>query len=431
MLRNSLRFRIISAFCLFCIISGTTYTAFVIFSLASSEDAVFNNRVALEIDDFLNRYSEDKNAALPNSAYIKGYIGKASLHEDLLILVKNKPDSVFEQQERDFHVGIAALPDTKEKLYIFYNTAKLEVHEEQMIKFGTAMLISIFFFLVLAILFSFFVADRVIQPVIQLADIIKTSNTSGTCNGFSNEFYHDEIGFLAQTLEQYLIQTEKTIKAEKRFASDVSHELRTPVTSIKGAVDVIQRNDPAILSIIKRPLGRIERAVKDMENLIETFLTLSRGKAHLPDEESFEVLPVIHEIIEQNRYLLNQKKVDIKIESENEVYITATKIYFKIIIGNLLRNAFQYIREGNITVGMDNYRITISDTGAGMLHTDASKQDLSPGICHPGHGIGIGLSIVQRLCDKVGWHLNIRSFENQGTTVSLDIQRFSYRYPTS
>jgi signal transduction histidine kinase len=419
MLRNSLRFRIISAFCLFCIITGITYTGFVLITLVSSEDAVFNHRVSLEINDFLNRYETDRNALLPSSAYINGYIGTKRLSDQQKRVIENKPDSVFEYQKLDLHVGIASLPDTHEKLYVFYNTETLEIHENRMKKVIPLMGVSIVFFLGLAIIFSVSVSNKVLQPVIWLADIIRASDPLTSRTGFSKNFYHDEIGFLAQTLERYIAVMDQAIEEEKRFASDVSHELRTPVTTVKGALDVMKRKTDISESKILRPIARIDRAVKDMENLIETFLTLSRIKGYLPEKENFQVFPVIQDIIDQNRYILHNKNVDVKINGPNDLTIFASAVFYKIVVSNLIRNAFQYTQKGAIAIDIQPNCIYVKDTGSGFSFPNHSQ--LKDGFSENtgGQGFGIGLSIVKRLCDKAGWHLEVSRQKEGGTRVCL------------
>lgn len=391
---------------------------FVILATVNSEDAVFNNRVSLEMEEFLGKYAQDRTANLPNSVYIKGFIGKAGLSEKQIEMVRNKPDGLHEYEDLDFHVGIASLPGQSEKLYLFYDTGKLEVHEERLLKAITLMIVFMLFFMVMAVALSYFVAGKAIKPVIALADIVRGSEPATPSTGFSKTFYHDEIGFLAQTLEQYLIRMGQTIQAEKRFASDVSHELRTPVTTIKGAAEVIRRSAKSIDTSIDRPLARIERAVKDMENLIETFLTLSRIREHLPDNETFAVYPVIHEIVEQNAYLLYNKSVEVSVDGQKDQTVSAPPVFFKVVISNLLRNAFQYTSNGEINVEIAEHRIQIKDTGTGMIRENSlTPSEKTDDAVYQGYGIG--LSIVQRLCDKAGWNLEIHNRPVGGTSVRL------------
>lgn len=419
MLRNSLRFRIVSAFCLFCIITGITYTSFVIMTMVSSEDELFNHRITLEINKFLDQYAQNPDAPLPNSAYIKGYFGKTELSERQLSMIKDQPDSVFENEDMDLHVGIVTLPDRDEKLYVFHDTSELEIHDYKMKQVIILMVISILFFLVLALIFSFSVFNKVIEPVIRLADIIRASNPEKRQTGFSKDFYNDETGFLARTLEQYLIEMDRAIQEEKRFASDVSHELRTPVTTVKGALAVIKRKSRTPGETIEKPLARIERAVKDMENLIETFLTLSRVKGYLPNREAVNLSEIIRDLVDQNRYLLNHKTVEVRISDPYDLTVTVSALFFKIVISNLIRNAFQYTRSGTITIFIKPDRIRISDTGIGFSLPELPTGDENLLQNPENHGFGIGLSIVHRLCDKAGWQLFVTSRRDIGTIVEL------------
>ncbi len=419
MLRNSLRFRILLAFCIFCLITGTTYTGYVIMTLMGSEDAIFNHRVSLEINDYLARHALDPKTPLPSSAYIKGYIGTSGLSEKQLRLVAQRTDGVFEYEDLDLHIGIAALPGRTEKLFIFYNTENLEIHGSKLKTILPLMAVSILFFLILAIVFSLVVSGKVIQPVIRLADIIRASDPARARCGFSDAFYHDEIGFLAQTLEHYQARAGQAIEEEKRFASDVSHELRTPVTAIKGALDVIKRTSEGESDNILRPVARIDRSVRDMENLIETFLTLSRAQGQPLETESFVLLPVMHDIIDQNRYLLRNKEVEVTVNADPDLAITAPPLYFRIVASNLVRNAFQYTRSGTITIDLGKEQISVTDTGIGFSSSVPADHNRSRDPALTSKGFGIGLSIVRRLCERAQWQLEISGHEGRGTRACL------------
>ncbi|MCG8615761.1 MAG: HAMP domain-containing histidine kinase, partial [Desulfobacterales bacterium] len=223
-----------------------------------------------------------------------------------------------------------------------------------------------------------------------------------------------------RTLEQYLDRIDRTIQEEKRFSAEVSHELRTPVTAIKGALDVIHRRGAEQAGDMARPLARIDRAVLDMESLIETFLTLSRIRGHLPEKEIIEVRPFIQDIVGQNAYLLRKKSVMVDIRADDALTINQSPMVFKIAISNLIRNAFQYTRQGDIHIIADDSMIRVSDTGEGFsVDTGLSDNNYSPAVQTSSEGFGIGLSIVQRLCGRAGWQLNVTSKKGHGTCVDL------------
>ena len=214
-------------------------------------------------------------------------------------------------------------------------------------------------------------------------------------------------------------RVEAFVEREQQFSRDASHELRTPVTVIKGSVELLKKKLSLNDKSVNRPLERIERSVANMENIIETLLWLSREDAAVDQNQNFAVVPVVQEIIEQNRYLIGNKPVDFELVTEYELHLTMPAALFQIALTNLSRNAAQQTASGTIRVIVKNDRVLVADTGAG-IDTDYLDQIAQPHT-HGGRstGFGLGLSIVKRLCDRLDWGFEIESEVGRGTTVEL------------
>lgn len=108
-------------------------------------------------------------------------------------------------------------------------------------------------------------------------------------------------------------------------------------------------------------------------------------------------------------------------------------------LGNLIKNAFQYTDEGEVTVCIDAEKITVTDTGLGIpedmmlllyerferlepqntdtiLHTNVLLSD-SAG--YKIEGSGLGLSIVQRIMAHMDWQLTHQTNASGGSTFSI------------
>jgi len=224
---------------------------------------------------------------------------------------------------------------------------------------------------------------------------------------------------LAKALEQAMLRVETFVEREYRFSRYASHELRTPVTIVKGAVTLLKKKfvskeDPAY-----RPLKRIERAATNMENIIETLLWLSREDMAIDQNQEFAVVSGVRETIEQIRHLLDNKPIAIEHVSEGDPSLSIPAPIFQIMLTNLIRNAIQHTSSGKINVIVKDDRVIVSDTGAGMEPEDlklVTQFDLRG---DRDKGLGLGLSIVKRLCDRLGWRLKIESEKGCGTTVEL------------
>ena len=116
------------------------------------------------------------------------------------------------------------------------------------------------------------------------------------------------------------------------------------------------------------------------------------------------------------------KPIDVEFVPENEPQLSIPPAILQIALTNLIRNAIQHTAAGKISVIVKADRAIVSDTGAGMEPEELKLDTQSHGRRDPNKGFGLGLSIVQRLCDRLGWKLEIESKIGLGTTVKLIFQ---------
>jgi len=385
------------------------------------DDHLIDTRLNEEVEFFISHYQRYNNYPTPASPYITTYVGTESMPLYLLDMIEGFSDGLHEvyDDEEEYHIAIQRIPGQQEFLYLFYEVSALEFTEKRKGSISLVLIVGVVLIVALGLWIGWLTSRRVIAPVVHLSEIVDESGPDNLPTNLSNSFYNDEVGLLAKGLEQAMKRVEMFIERENQFSRYASHELRTPVTIIKGAVALLKKRlsggeDPAW-----RPLKRIERSVTNMENIIETLLWLSREDVILDQNQNFPIVPVVQETIEQNRYLIGNKPIDIEIVSEDEPQLRIPASCFQIALTNLIRNAIQYTAFGKIKVIVKNDRIIVSDTGVGMEPDDLKIVNLPYATGDQDKGFGLGLSIVKRLCNRFGWKLNIVSKTGRGTTAEL------------
>ncbi|MFT4197704.1 MAG: HAMP domain-containing sensor histidine kinase [Pseudoxanthomonas sp.] len=212
------------------------------------------------------------------------------------------------------------------------------------------------------------------------------------------------------------------IERERAFTRDASHELRTPLTVIRVASDMALANELPPRAV--RSLQRIQRSSREMEAVIDAFLILAREREVEPQAEDFDMAELLQEEAHSARDLLVGKPVDLEVAIRARPRLHAPPRVMHVVVGNLLRNACGFIDAGRIEVILDSDRLTVCDTGIGMT-AEAMVRALEPFYradeTHR-NGTGLGLTIVNRLCQRFGWKLELDSVLGQGTTV---VVRFS------
>ena len=419
--RHSLRSRIIIAFFLFGAVLGIVYAVAVYISLDFIDDHLIDSRLNEEVEHFIAHHQRYSDYPRPTSPYITTYIGTESMPLYVLDMIDGFAVGLHETyfDEEEYHVAIQRLPGQQKLLYLLYEVSALEFTEKRKLSIRLVLVAGVALIVALGLWIGWLTSRKVIEPVVHLAEQVNRSGPENLPTDLSKNFINDEVGVLAQALEQAMQRVEAFVEREQQFSRDASHELRTPVTVIKGSVELLKKKFSLNEKSVNRPLKRIERSVANMENIIETLLWLSREDAAVDKNQNFAVVPVVQETIEQNRYLIGNKPVDFEFVTENEPHLTMPAALFQIALTNLIRNAAQHTASGTIRVIVKNDRVLVADTGAG-IDTDDLDQITQPHVRGGrSNGFGLGLSIVKRLCDRLDWGFEIESEVGRGTTVEL------------
>ena len=419
--RHSLRSRIIIAFCIFGTVLGIIFAIAVYISLDLIDDHLIDNRLNEEVEHFLTHYKRYNNFPHPTSPYISSYFGKESMPLYVIDMIGKFSNGIHEiyRDDEEYHIAIHQVPDQEDFLYLLYEVTALEFTERRKGSIRLVLITGVALIVIAALWIGWLTSRRVIAPVVHLSDLVNQSGPDNLPTDLSKSFYNDEVGVLAKGLEQAMKRIEAFVEREQRFSRYASHELRTPVTITKGAVALLIKKLQGKETDAWRPLRRIERSVTNMENIIETLLLLSREHSAFDLNHSVPLVPIVKETVEQNIYLIGNKPIDIEVSSDDEPKLSLPISFFQIALTNLVRNAIQYTVSGKINIAVKSDRVIVKDTGAGIKPEDLKLINQQHLAGKSDQGFGLGLSIVQRICNRFGWKLNVESELGHGTTVEL------------
>ena len=243
----------------------------------------------------------------------------------------------------------------------------------------------------------------------------------------------DEIGRLATTINGMLAeleaahnQTERALLAQRRFVADASHELRTPLTTIRGNLDLLQREPPipddeqaAVLVDISSETERLIRLANDL-------LALERADAAMPlPEEPTPIRPVIDEVVRQARALDPDR--DIVVESIPDVAVSANRDAIKQTLLILLDNAVKHTPPGTpvaVSASTDATQASISvrDRGPGIpaeATTHLFERFYRGSEQRSGAGVGLGLAIARALVESQRGSITVESQPDRGSTFTI------------
>ena len=170
----------------------------------------------------------------------------------------------------------------------------------------------------------------------------------------------------------------------------------------------------------KKRLGRIARATAIMDQITNVLLSLARAANGVPCEaRPFAVEEIARDLIDNYRGMLQGKPVSMELQIAGPLTVRGERAALRILLGNLIRNACFYTREGQIRITIDPAGVEVADTGVGLTPA-ALAHALERGYRDPASpGAGIGLSLARRLCERNGWRLTLDSEQGRGTRARV------------
>ena len=237
---------------------------------------------------------------------------------------------------------------------------------------------------------------------------------------------HDEINAA--------LEKEKELNDLKsKFISMASHEFRTPLSTILSSTNLIQRYlTPEVLEKTDKHINRIKSSVRNLTQILEDFLCLSKLEEGKFDKEKKEldIVDLINNCIEEvNVFAKKDQKFIFDHQISNPIIISNAQSLRNVFI-NLLSNAVKYSFEGsNIHVKLwqdeDIFHASVRDEGIGIpkeqkvyLFERFFRADNAINI----QGTGLGLFIVRKYLDNLDGTIDFESKEDVGTKFTISFK---------
>lgn len=281
--------------------------------------------------------------------------------------------------------------------------------------------------LALAVFLGWILARRVMAPVVRLARQVRhRDQLLGLAPPLAPDYAADEVGELATAFDATLGRLRQALTRERLFTSDVSHELRTPLMVLASSCELLLEN-PELDPRARAQVQRIARACEEMRDLVQTFLMLARTQREDASASKISVNAVAEQLIAQWREPIERKGLTLEfnpgIASQGAYHTT----FLLAVMGNLLRNALHYTDTGFIRLTLENKGFVVEDSGVGIPEEkrEAMFQPFVRGNEQRGEGLGLGLSLVQRICENEGWTVTLSTMEPNGCRFRVQLTETS------
>ena len=431
---NSFRASLLRTFILFQTLLMLLGVNFVIDGYTHGHDSLQEAIVVLEADSFIKKYLKNPNTPLPMGTTFKTYLGTTDMPSEYKTLFDGLSVGLHElevveklnyDQDHEFRVLIK---ETKEGGPLLYFVSDIPEEEAERVLYRDATNVILFylaFSLVLGVCLAWMFSRAISKPLESIINSVKSTAAENPSTNLSQLVKKGEVGVLAKVLDDRNKRISDFIQREKEVMRNISHELRTPITIIKSSLALLANGGEASMSMHgqasnaqNRHIDKIARATKDLESMVEAFLWLGRegDKTDVYCDATLQV----EKAITDHDYLIEDKDIVFRLNIDRQVSLQCKEKLFYIASANLIRNACIHTDKGTISVTLSPNELTVIDQGPGIDPAIIDKIKQAGVKSSWSNGFGLGLHIVDQICQKMRWTLVINNNQAEsGTKVSI------------
>ena len=384
----------------------------------NTEDQIFDRLLTLEADHF--------NAAVSGDALPEPKLPFATYYRDdampgfLMEPVEAEPgrSEVFGLDGQHYHLRRVEHHDLAEPVWIVLQVEDYLVVRPVLNEIMLVLALSVLAIIVVAAMIGVVMARRVTRPLRLLATEVTALEPNQLPEDWQTRYPPDEVGRLADTLRDAFRRINDFIDREQRFTQDASHELRTPLAVIESCAEMLSQSPEPEQAVVL--IDRIRSAALSMHLSVDVLLALAREDDPAVRNQRTAVLPIVERAVVNHASLLDTKPVELVVEIDPDWRIAGDPAALQVLVANLISNAFRYTERGQIRIERAGGDLVISDTGVGIDDTLKAKVTEPAVKGETSTGLGLGLSIVERLCQRYGWRFQLNS-SPQGTQARLGL----------
>ncbi|MEO4047632.1 HAMP domain-containing sensor histidine kinase [Pseudomonas sp. CAU 1711] len=418
--KQSLSRRILFAFVLMTLLVGGTFAVGIVETVHQVEERLISRELGGDLQRLLRMESMSEWRHEPEPGqylYFSEGPGEFALPADLQELQPGFHE-VF-REPRSYHAFVRLVDGRR---YVLLQDQS-EFEDREQLLFAV-VLVGFLLSLALSGVLGWLLARKVIEPVARLARQVRhRDQLLDLAPPMAADYAADEVGALAAAFDDTLGQLRRALRRERLFTSDVSHELRTPLMVLASSCELLLDN-PSLDPRARTQVQRIARACGEMRELVETFLLLARAEG---GERSLVAETRLDEVADELAAHWGEQARAKGLLFDYQRGAPSSRRYnaplLRSVLGNLLRNAWHYTEQGQIRLILGSQGFTVEDSGVGIPEAERSAmfQPFVRGGAARGEGLGLGLSLVQRICDAQGWTVQLSAMQPNGCRFRVEL----------
>ena len=212
-------------------------------------------------------------------------------------------------------------------------------------------------------------------------------------------------------------------EAKSRFLAAVTHDLMQPLHAAQLFAHSLTEHGSDVATA-----QHLNGALTATEGLLTGLLDVARLEGGLlhPQSRAFALAEVLDPLAAECRAIALDRDVRLDVVSTG-VWVRSDPQLLRRVLQNFLSNALRYTERGRVLLGVRRCgarcRIEVWDTGPGIASEDQASifQEFRRGVRAGGQGLGLGLSIAQRMADLLGHLIGLRSWQGRGSVFYIDV----------
>ena len=234
-------------------------------------------------------------------------------------------------------------------------------------------------------------------------------------------------------------QAEEANTSKTRFLAAASHDLLQPLNAARLFTSALanQVKEPEL----QKTTSHIDNSLKAAEELLSTLLDISKldAGAILPKISDFPISEILDPLKAEFSVMASNRELDLH-RIKTKAWVKSDPQMLRRILQNFLSNALRYTGEGLVLIGCrhlkDQLRIEVWDTGPGIPESRIGEifqefRRLDTPDKHNEKGLGLGLSIADRMSKVLNHSIKVRSVYGKGTVFSVTVPKVLAQKHTS
>jgi two-component system CheB/CheR fusion protein len=233
----------------------------------------------------------------------------------------------------------------------------------------------------------------------------------------------------SEALEAAKRMAEQANLGKSRFLAAASHDLRQPLQTLTLLRGILAKRIKDRSG--SRLIAKFEETLSAMSGMLNTLLDINQLEAGIvrPEITEFPIGPLLDRLRTEFAYHVTTKQLGWRVVASS-LEVRSDPRLLEQMLRNLLANAVKYTERGRILLGCrrrgDRLRVEVWDTGIGIPAGQLKRifeefHQLDNAARERSRGVGLGLSIVQRICDLLGHAIDVRSRPGRGSVFAIEV----------